>query len=245
MIPFSVLKALLAVTCLGVTDDQGLFVPRLPDGEGPTDAAERIRRAARLFAQLWRETGTLEGSLIAWRAGAIRARRVVRASGEEEDDLFRFQAYLHEPYRAERIQRRLRLHLLVPFREEARELMCSVTGVALGLEARWPVDSLETEPAGAGVRLAAGPGEPVRATMPGRVHWAATDGSRGLCVEVDHGCDLRTSVCGLAEASVPVGARVETGQPLGTAGPGRPWFGLRIGTVSRDPRVLHPGDEPP
>jgi len=216
---FALLKAFLAQVSQGVIDEQGLYQARLAEGEAEVEDSgpARTRAAAELLGAYRRQTGSDIGALIAWEAGAERASRVVAASKREglEDTL-----------------KTLRRRLVAPLRDDAEARLCNAWGLAQGLGARWPVAAREAgQRAGLGVRLGAAPGESVAAPMSGRVGWAGPDGPRGKCVELLHGCSMRTELCGLGEIGVRRGVRVQAGQAVGLTGQERPvlnlWLGLR------------------
>ena len=226
-IPFTVLKAHLAQSCKGVLGDEGHYWAWLAEGEDriEDDGKTRTDAAAALLGRYRKETGSLAGALMAWEAGTLRASRVSQSS-----DLS-----LDEGMTA------LRKRMIAPYRDDARRWLCTVWGLATALQARWPVQDRDIRQVeGAGVRLAAGPGEPVVAAMPGKVGFAGRDGTRGLCVEVVHACELRTEVCDLKTIRVGTGRRVEAGSVLGTVGRMRPRFNLWLGVQALDVTQLLP-----
>jgi hypothetical protein len=125
----------------------------------------------------------------------------------------------------------------------ARRYLCSVWGLSLALDARWPVRDPQAGPRDGGVTLNVHAGGDVASPMAGRVEWIGRNGRRGLCVEIDHGCELRSTLCGLSNALVRTGERVRPGTPVGKASPASkdrpvPWFGLTLESYLLDPRVL-------
>jgi murein DD-endopeptidase MepM/ murein hydrolase activator NlpD len=76
--------------------------------------------------------------------------------------------------------------------------------------------------------------------MAGRVRFSGQNGSLGQCVEIDHGCDLRSEVCGLLVVSVSVGDPLVAGDPLGTAAGTPTLFAMWLGTHPLDPMSLSP-----
>ncbi|MBW1870622.1 MAG: M23 family metallopeptidase [Deltaproteobacteria bacterium] len=232
-LPFGLLKAHLAIASQGITSAEGLFWPRLPEGDDQVsdDGLARSRAAAALLAKYRNQVGSEAGALTAWQTGVIRARH---ASADCEPGL-------------EGMLAAQRLRLLAYHRNRAGKHLCAVWGLAMAMEAVWPVAQTGTQVEASGVRLEVGPGQKVAASMPGQVSFSATDGSRGLCVEIEHACQLRSQICGLAKVSVSTGKRVQVGTTLGTSGQTTPWFGLQVGTLWLDPRVLQqpeslPGD---
>jgi murein DD-endopeptidase MepM/ murein hydrolase activator NlpD len=216
---FALLKAFLAQVSQGVLDEQGNYQARLAEGEAEVEDSgpARTQAAAALLGRYRQQTGSEVGALIAWEAGVERASRVVQKRKREglEDTL-----------------KTLRRRLIAPLRDDAEARLCTVWGLAQGLGARWPVAAREAgERAGLGVRLGASPGEALAAPMSGRVGWTGTDGPRGKCVELLHGCSMRTELCGLVEIGVHRGDQVQAGQAVGQAGRERPvlhlWLGLR------------------
>jgi hypothetical protein len=230
-----VLKAHLAQACEGVLGDQGHFWARLPEGDGEVEDSglARTQAAAALLDRYSKQTGSVHGALIAWRAGAPRAARALSAPpGPEAPDL-------------EQALAALRRRMIAPYRHDARQWLCSVHGLAAALQARWPVPNRDVSlKEGQGVRLAASPGQTIMASMPGRVGFVGIDGPRGLCVEVIHACDLRSEVCWLKAARVAPGELVEVGMPLGTAGRLRPRFNLWLGVIPIEVTQLLGPDEP-
>lgn len=231
----NVLKAHLAQACEGVLGDQGHFWARLPEGDGEIEDSgiARTQAAAALLDRYGKQTGSIHGALIAWRTGAPRAARALSAPpGPEAPDL-------------EQALAAMRRRMIASYREDARQWLCSVHGLAAALQARWPVPDRDvSQKEGLGVRLATSPGQTISASMPGRVGFVGIDGPRGLCVEVIHACDLRSELCWLKAASVAPGARVKVGMPLGTAGRLRPRFNLWLGVIPIEVTQLIAPDEP-
>jgi murein DD-endopeptidase MepM/ murein hydrolase activator NlpD len=91
-------------------------------------------------------------------------------------------------------------------------------------------------PGNRGLEYATSPGQPVRAIGDGLVVWAG-EVAGNLAVTVLHPDGLRSSYSYLAEARVKVGARVERGQVIGTAGE-RLQLGVRAGGTYLDPATL-------
>jgi murein DD-endopeptidase MepM/ murein hydrolase activator NlpD len=69
-----------------------------------------------------------------------------------------------------------------------------------------------------GLDLSGPRGSPVRATAPGIVIYAGRKGAYGNMIEIDHGYGIRTRYGHLRSTSVPVGAIVERGTPVGSLG---------------------------
>jgi len=224
----ALLKAFLAQVSQGVLDEQGLYQARLAEGEAEVEDSgpARTRAAAELLGRYRRETGSTAGALIAWEAGLPRARRVSEADP---------RADLAD------VLKTLRRRVLAPLRDDAERRLCTVWDLSQGLSSRWPVASREAgERVGLGVRLAAAPGEPLAAPMAGRVGWVGHDGTRGACVELVHGCVLRTELCGLGEIGARRGAAVQAGQAVGRAGGTRPVLHLWLGLRPMDATLLLP-----
>ncbi len=224
-LPADGLKALLAISSKGTATVRGMFWPQLPAAQSDVanEGLARTRAAAKLLGRYRAATSSPAGAWLAWSVGLFRAQRLCQQAGAE----FR------------RIVGALRLHLLAYHRHHANQQLCSIQGLALALHAGWPVASADSTVAGAGLRLTATTGEAVRATMPGRVSFRGNNGSQGLCVEIVHACQMRSETCGLNKARLQLGARVQAGAQLGTAGPAL-WFGLRLGSQALDPRILMP-----
>jgi biotin carboxyl carrier protein len=119
-LPFAVLKAHLAVTSQGVRGTNGHFWSRLPedDGELPDDGLLRSQAAAALLGRYQKETGSLQGALMAWAIGPYRASRA-----KDPNDL--------------------RLHLLATHQSSAERHRCTVMGLAAAYQAQWPLDGEE------------------------------------------------------------------------------------------------------
>jgi murein DD-endopeptidase MepM/ murein hydrolase activator NlpD len=231
---FALLKAHLAQASAGVLGDGGHYWARLPAGAEPVadEGPARSRAAARLLARYRQRTGSTATALVAWAVGPLRAARVARlrpaAGSELESSLVA-----------------LRRHLLAPQRQRARSWLCTVTGLAACLRARWPVTDRDLSVReGKGVRLAAAPGEKVRAPMAGRVGFAGADGARGRCVELRHACGLLTEICDLHTTAVAAGRWVARGAPLGSAGRRRPRLNLVLGVRALDAAQLMPAEAP-
>ena len=128
-LPFGVLKAHLAVTSQGVRGTEGLFWSRLPEGdeELPDDGLLRTHAAAALLGRYQKETGSLQGALMAWKVGAYRARRATA------------------PH----------LHMLAFHRHSARTYLCTILGLAAALDTQWPIEAAGVR-APTGVRAPAG-----------------------------------------------------------------------------------------
>ena len=118
-IPFSVLKAHLAVTSQGVRGTSGQFWSRLPEGdeELPDDGLMRSRAAAELLGRYLKETGSLEAALTAWAIGPYRARRAATGG----------------------------MHLLAAHQGSADRHRCTVLGLAAAYEAQWPIDDEQVQ----------------------------------------------------------------------------------------------------
>jgi murein DD-endopeptidase MepM/ murein hydrolase activator NlpD len=220
------IKAFLAQSARGVLDDQGFYLARLPEGgeELADRGPARAQAAAELLGRYRRETGSLAGALLAWTTGPIRATRALQGSGPE------LEASL----------KAMRRRLAAPWRAEAESLMCTVQGLALTLDSRWPVRSQDaSQRQGAGVQLEAQAGEELLAPMDGQATYVGPDGARGTCVELLHACRLRTELCGFARVAVQRGDRVRAGQALGTAGP-RSQLTLWSGRKALDATLLLP-----
>ena len=69
-----------------------------------------------------------------------------------------------------------------------------------------------------GVDLSGAMGMPIRATAPGRVTYAGTNGNYGRMVEIDHGQGLVTRYAHLSRFLVRPGERVHYGQSIGLMG---------------------------
>lgn len=94
-----------------------------------------------------------------------------------------------------------------------------------------------------GVDIAAEPGEPVVAALPGVVHFSGLVAGAGW-VSIDHGAGLRTTYGVLDPRSVRAGQRVEAGDPLGRlAGAHLDWGALLHGEYI-DPLTLFGRWEP-
>ncbi len=223
-LPFGLLKAHLAIASQGITSEDGLFWPRLPEGDDQVadDGLARSQAAAKLLANYRNQTGSAAGGLTAWQTGVIRARHATAFAEPGLEGMLSAQ----------------RLRLLAYHRARAGKQLCAVWGLSMAMDAAWPVTQTGTQVEANGVRLETSPGQKVAAPMPGRVSFSATDGSRGLCVEIEHACQLRSQICGLAKVSVASGQRVQVGTILGTSAQTTPWFGLQVGTLWLDPRVL-------
>lgn len=90
-----------------------------------------------------------------------------------------------------------------------------------------------------GVDLAALPGSPVRAALPGVVTFAGPVAGRGW-VTIDHGGGLETTYGDLAPRLVSAGRRVAAGDVLGRLAAGRAWvdWGARRDGDYIDPLTL-------
>lgn len=90
-----------------------------------------------------------------------------------------------------------------------------------------------------GVALAAGPGEAVRAALPGTVHFSGAVARRGW-VTVDHGAGLRTTYGWLDDRRVARHDRVAAGDVLGRLDPAVPHlhWGARLYGTYVDPMLL-------
>ena len=73
----------------------------------------------------------------------------------------------------------------------------------------------EYGPGHRGVDLQAEPGEPVRAALPGQVHFSGVVAGTGW-VSIDHGGGLRTTYGDLDPRQVSGGAQVQAGTVIGT-----------------------------
>ena len=69
-----------------------------------------------------------------------------------------------------------------------------------------------------GIDIAAEEGEAVSAALAGVVEEVKNDDSKGLIVTISHGSNGKTVYAGLKESTVKKDARINAGQPLGTAG---------------------------
>ncbi len=235
-LPFTLLKSHLAFASCGVAAADGMFWPRLPAGEDdsrlkkqPGEALARTRAAAAVLARYRRETGSIAGALTAWKIGVVRSLHALGGIGRGIEEV------------TDALRRRLPAFDF----NAARRYLCSVWGLSLALEARWPAQNLRASPqAGTkdgGVSLSVPAGGAIVAPMAGSVGWIGHNGRQGLCVEIVHGCELRTTLCGLAEVLVRPGKRLQPGSIVGRAAPGGTWFGLDLGSYHLDPRVLRAG----
>lgn len=113
---------------------------------------------------------------------------------------------------------------------EGRELVVPMRGLSLprgpqwGM-LRWPVTGAVTSGFGMrdgrphkGIDIAAGEGDLIRAARGGSVRYAATAGTFGLLVILDHGDGLETYYAHCSELLVKDGEEVRAGQPIARVG---------------------------
>jgi len=224
-LPFALLKAHLAITSRGVASEEGIFWPDLPqdDAQVADEAVARTRAAAALLADFRRALGSVPAALLAWEVGLFRARRVAESAAEGPAGIL--------------ASARLRLPAFA--RAEARQYACSVLGMAVALQARWPVPDPEAQKIADRVELEVSPGQAVASPMAGQTGWVGNDGSKGLCVEIEHVCDLRSVFCGLKSSVVSEGQQLRAGSNIGLAGQ-KVRFWLFVGRYALDGRVLRP-----
>ena len=248
-IPFPIMKAHLAQVSKGVIDTEGLFwVPdpdMVEDGRGSAekatmaksqkvkDAGKNLKRLEEQAAKLgsYRQaTGSVNGALLAWIAGPQRAQRVIALSNSS----------------LKRDLESLRRHMIVPYREESRQWLCTVRGLSLAMQSRWPTRSrLMRGRSMRVVQLDAVKGEKLLAPMEASIGFVGRDGSRGICVEMVHACGLRSEFCGLSRALVKGGQKVGPGAPVGQTGDQPVSFTLWHGHQAIDPMALLPPEPEP
>ncbi len=91
-----------------------------------------------------------------------------------------------------------------------------------------------------GLRLAVGPGTPVKALYPGQVAYARHFKGYGNMVVIDHGGEVFSLVAGLSSIHARVDQRVDMGTQLGVAGlekvDGNLYLEIRVGGKPQDPK---------
>ena len=245
-IPFPMLKAHFAQISKGVLDAEGLFWVGEPQKteEGPSAAEAaslerarnikdargnlgRLEQIAATLGDFRQKTGSVNGAFMAWTAGPQRAQRVISLS----------KAKLNQNLES------LRRHLIVPYRAEAEQWLCTVRGLALAMQSVWPTRSHQIRGKSMKVvRLDAASSERLLAPMQAKIGFVGQDGNRGICVEMLHACGLRTELCGLAKSLVKTGQQVHAGTPIGVAGnrAKSPKFTMWYAQHALDPTVLRP-----
>ncbi len=249
-IPFHMLKAHFAQISKGVLDAEGLFWVGEPKKteEGPAAAEKaslemarnikdargnlgRLEQITATLGEFRQKTGSVNGAFMAWTAGPQRAQRVISLSKSK----------------LARDLESLRRHLIVPYRAEARRWLCTVRGLALTMQSVWPTRSHQIlSKSMKVVRLDSVASERLLAPMQAQIGFVGQDGSRGICVEMVHACDLRTELCGLAKSLVKTGQQVHAGTPVGVAGDRSksPKFTMWYAQHALDPTALRPPPKP-
>lgn len=211
----AVVWAFLAAASRGLTDEKGAFWPALDSrAEVNGDGASRAAVALRLLLQLRRRTGSMPAAVLSWQMGAERAARLGTAQ-PAGDEWF------------EEIRRRLP----EPLKLAAGRWLCSVETLTRVYGARWPTGRRAKTRAADGLLLPAGPGARVVAPLAGRVTAA------GHCLVVDHGCGLRSRLCGVESIWRHPAKMVAAGQQLGRARGAVHWS-LWLGARRVSPELL-------
>lgn len=230
-IPFSVLKAFLAIWSKGEVDEEGFFWGPVPlDGKAQFNANEdnaglkSTTRMANHLGKLSQQTSTYLGSIIATEVGIMRATRSVKFAAKS----------------ANSFPRAMSLSLLAYDRSRAEQKLCSVLGLAAALEARWPVADPDTQmQQGPGTRLAASPGEKIAAPISGKVSFAG-ENDGGTCVEITTSCDMRATICDMKSSTVKSGQNIKRGFAIGISGPQRPIYNVFLGAHALDSSQFFP-----
>ncbi len=231
-IPFSILKAYLAIWSKGEVDENGFFWATIP-GETPTDTTvgkkdTGLRSTTRMtnhLGKLVRRTSSHLAAIIASETGPERAARVAKFSSGSA------RSFLHA----------MRISLLAYYKQKAEQKLCSVLGLASALDARWPVADHDVQMRqGAGIRLATSPGEKILAPVSGTVSFSGQNDG-GVCVEITTACDMRATICDIKTSTVKTGKHIEVGRAIGIAASQRPLYKVYLGAFAVDSsQFLHP-----
>jgi len=206
--------AFLAATSRGVTDEKGAFWPDLAGRAEATGGGEsRAAVALRLLGKMRRQTGSLSAALLAWQVGEERAAHLGRRlAGDGWPEV-------------------LRRRLPEPVKLDAGRWLCTVGTLSRVYRAGWPTGRPSQTVSASGLVLAGGKGDRVVAPLAGRV-------SRdGRCLVVDHGCGLRSRLCGVTGSQSAPERPVAAGAVLGRAG-GKATWSLWLGARRVSPGLL-------